>query len=728
MMPWRPLGMLSFGLTIIYLFVRLHGDGYDFPVKVSENNDTIEHFGGRLPDRTFLEISPVYLAEQVLFTKESDFALSDPEEGTGAESDREEGQIDHGVKKALAKDGPAGLWQSQWRKMKGTKDGDASAQGPTDEAELDSLGSKGNEQQWIWMTNLWYDDGDCGPGHIRQYRRPLDRALTGDNSSTWDLMYTHKLPGPIVHASLSKRVFPTPRKPTRSSSAQGQDQRQDEEIDVHREVIRLAVVFKVVQDEHVAYHSRIYHYGVFHSGKVDLRADCASMSTETCHSQVPFQTFDYVLPGSTAIKDFSLEHDSILYSRLSDTVYFRSLQLPQLQPGSTTPERPYALSYGSPGPTMKCDEKRNTPYRMSFLTQLQSYPLSEESHILMGKVVENRDTWEYHMMVATKVSEMMTGNKKWLSDSRRWDRYQQLLQENDMINDDAYVHGDSVQRPYMVKSSDGYSIHIPVKNKIRSLDIRHPPLPSHQDGSSPQHYRESNWQEDDDGRRNGRFKNKMQFENNNYNQYKIADRKLDSSGKLSDRFVMPSTNLMDRWTYSVIDAGLESVDTEQGVLNDRSDVMVLKTARNDILVLRRSLDDATYPTSRSNWELSMAMGDKGFLEMSPMREVLAMKIVRAPVPVKSPPPSESLTMEGASEEEAGERSSVQDSESPTPEQETPVRYHDVLLLVYGKGWLKSFDLDQPAEFSATLQFFEEKYHVVIGMLAVVIAFVINEAR
>lgn len=88
-------------------------------------------------------------------------------------------------------------------------------------------------------------------------------------------MYTHKLPGPIVHASLSKRVFPNQKGPTRRSSTQDQgqdhDQNQDEEANIQREVSRLAVVFKMVQDEHVAYHTRIYHFGVLHRGKVDLR-------------------------------------------------------------------------------------------------------------------------------------------------------------------------------------------------------------------------------------------------------------------------------------------------------------------------------------------------------------------------------------------------------------------------------------------------------------------------
>lgn len=170
-MPWRPLGMLSFGLTIIYLFIRLHGDGYDFPEIITRNNGTIEHYGGKRPDRTFLEISPVYLAEDVIFTKESDFFQTDPEDGV--QSDRTEAQAEND-KAAGDGGGGAGLWQSQWRKMKGSKDNDASAQESADEAEMDPLGSKRNEQQWIWLTNLWYDDGDCGPGKTTSVKEKRD--------------------------------------------------------------------------------------------------------------------------------------------------------------------------------------------------------------------------------------------------------------------------------------------------------------------------------------------------------------------------------------------------------------------------------------------------------------------------------------------------------------------------------------------------------------------------
>lgn len=60
-------------------------------------------------------------------------------------------------------------------------------------------------------------------------------------------MYTHKLPGPVTHTSLSRRVITQERNGAERTT----------------ESIRLAVVYKVIQDEHAAYHSRVYHFGVF---------------------------------------------------------------------------------------------------------------------------------------------------------------------------------------------------------------------------------------------------------------------------------------------------------------------------------------------------------------------------------------------------------------------------------------------------------------------------------
>lgn len=73
----------------------------------------------------------------------------------------------------------------------------------------------------------------------------------------WELMYTHRFPGPITHTSLSKRVLPR-----RARDGHLTERAESAEPRIST---RLAVVYKVVQDEHIAYYSRIYHFGVFHS-------------------------------------------------------------------------------------------------------------------------------------------------------------------------------------------------------------------------------------------------------------------------------------------------------------------------------------------------------------------------------------------------------------------------------------------------------------------------------
>ncbi|KAI8600927.1 hypothetical protein EDD21DRAFT_375874 [Dissophora ornata] len=373
MLPWRPLGMLAFGLTVIFFFIRLHGDGYDFPVKVAEFLEELEF--PKRPDRSFIEISGVYhdnfrdgISNKLYTTTsrsrtehgrehkdhtysqaEGDISGSAPEPGATAGGN--DGDKDHGQKFMAG-------WNSQWHLGKKKTANAESGKNGIDH-NLQAAADEG--QQWIWMTNIWHEDNDCGPGHLRQYRRRLDHVLMDDNSTTWELMYTHRFPGPITHTSLSKRVLPvssTNEEVEEPHSQQGQ------------ESIRLAIVYKVVEDEHVAYRSRVYHFGIFQS-RDDLR-ECGSTSAETCHAHAPFVSFDYVLPGSTPIKDFTLEHDTILYSRLSDTSLFRSLKLPTLKVGATSPERPYALSYGSPGPLLNCGEKKNAPYRMSYLAKIPS--------------------------------------------------------------------------------------------------------------------------------------------------------------------------------------------------------------------------------------------------------------------------------------------------------------------------------------------------------------------
>jgi hypothetical protein len=140
-------------------------------------------------------------------------------------------------------------------------------------------------------------------GYLRQYRRRLDHVMDSDDTKcksmlllccgtlegdrftyifvlcdtfcfaflrlAWELMYTHRVSGVITHTSLSKHVFSGA---TTGSDEESQDEPQQQPPMFNspppssprgREVIRLAIVYRVVQEEHVSYHMRVYHFGVF---------------------------------------------------------------------------------------------------------------------------------------------------------------------------------------------------------------------------------------------------------------------------------------------------------------------------------------------------------------------------------------------------------------------------------------------------------------------------------
>ncbi|KAI9239709.1 MAG: hypothetical protein BYD32DRAFT_410379 [Podila humilis] len=707
MVPWRALGMLAFGLAIIFMFVRLHGDGYDFPVKVANMKDELEF--PRPPDRTYLEVSSLHPQDQDDDDKDAIGAGDKrPEPGTGAAVGSKEG-LKFGVG-----------WHSQWhlgkkKKVVEEEEPPSQKEEATTVVEKQLVDEQAKDEQehgderWIWMTNIWHSDGDCGSGHLRQYRRRLSDVMVADNATKWELMYTHKLPGPITHTSLSRRIIKKDGERTTES-------------------IRLAVVYKVIQDEHAAYHSRVYHFGVFQ--KQDLRDDCGP-STETCHRQHPFLSFDYVLPGTTLIKEFTLEHDTILYSRLSDTVQFRTLQLPKLKVGSTSPTRPFALSSGAMGPFISCPDKKLVPQRTSFLTKIPSKTKNNDLHILMAHVQEYRERgeWDYQVSVSTELTEAMTGLKKWLPQELQWisPRHPSITHETDMMMDEPYTYGTAVQNPFVVKAADGSSFHLPVKGTIMSL------------------------------------------ENNE---------KLWSRRKKNDPYLFRSM-----WGSSMIDGSLGAIITEQGVINDANDVMVLKTSGSSILVLKRDFLPEDEDRISTPWRLAMVMSDRYYDPTSPTAasrnvsslssssssssqpqavqatafyrtcftvllqrfghtvlsspsstssllltssshpQVLAMRIVRAR-PTATIKAEEALEMmPKEDEDDKGDVSVVEEEESVVLDKE-----RNVLLMVYGDGKMRGYDLERTVEESPVLMFLDEKYHVVIGMLAVVVAFVINEAR
>ncbi|KAG0202953.1 hypothetical protein BGX28_004706 [Mortierella sp. GBA30] len=685
------MGMLVFGLTVIFLFIRLHGEGYDFPLKVAvcEGDFNLPS----LPDRTYMEITGVYHDHfRDLDTGTySNSMLKDLENNNNSNDGHVNVKQDRANKDDHRHKFVVG-WNAQWHIGKKNRRNEGTASNADDEIEYDSkqqdlIYEYRVSKEWIWLTAIWHEDGDCGPGVLRQYRRRLDHVLRSNNATRWELMYTHRFPGPITHSSLSKRIVP-----------------QESES---RESIRLAVVYKVVQDEHVAYHSRVYHFGVFHR-HLELR-ECTSASTETCHAQHPFVSFDYVLPGSTPIKDFSLEHNMILYSRFSDKARFRALKLPQLKAGSTSFERPFALSYGVPGPSLICDERRSVPYRTSYLTRVPSESESE-AHVLMGQVQDYGDSWQYLVSIATE--EITDGSKRWSTTEHRRVERRSLVQENDMINDETHTYGESLQKPFVVKSADESSINIPIKNLIFSLETISLL---------------------DQGVENTELFSQEEENNHGYSDSAsnlLINERTEIKTLDGDYTLLPGSSLQKSWVNSSITVGsLDSIDTEAGALNDATDIMVLKTTHNGLLILRRSIVKTEFGRRLvSKWELSMAMDDIGYNPISkqPDTKVLAMKVLTVPA-----------SAHDSEDPQGPPLSHFKHAEEPLYSPSTPLRTEsgrdkvsnrNILLLVYGSGRIFGYDLDHPDESSPLITFLSERYPAVIGMLAVVIAFVINEAR
>ncbi|KAF9991238.1 hypothetical protein BGZ75_002866 [Mortierella antarctica] len=704
--------MLAFGLSAIFVFIRLHGDGYDLPKELFRSQDELHHLRAFPPTKSFMEVSRVVLDDyRDYYGDDSDDDSFNTEESN---LHRRHG---HGHGQEQGHKFVAG-WSKQWhlgkdRANNNSKDSaaevvatdQAAADGQDDKRKLgqDLLKEYQDGKQWIWMTNVYHDNGDC---FLQQYRRPLDQALGNNNATRWELMYTHKFPGSITHTSLSKRVLPR--------KVRNEHRTETAESSPSRISTRLAVVYKVVQDEHIAYRTRVYHFGVFHSHQ-EL-GECSLTSMDTCHARDAFISFDYVLPGSTPIKDFSLDHDTILYSRLSDKFHFRSLKLPRLKVGSTSFERPFALSYGVPGPSIKeCDEKRNIPYRMSYLTSVPSGPDSNLK-VMMGQVRENQDFWNYRVAIAYETTDIdiRTGNKHWVKgEDLVKEEHPSLTQETNLIDDEHQQYGVPVQKPFFVRSTDGSSISIPVKNKIFSFEATRVSRPmvvisreedaeDEQEGLPHHHQLPESW-----------------------------DRLLVQDGHMASE-TLPVSSWKHEQINSTISIGsVESVDTDFGVVNDATDMMALRTTRHEILILKRAVQTTEDGQRRvSPWELSMAMETGGIVT-----GVLAMKIISVPVLSPKGPEGDAAHLVVMEDHPLSHKDLEEDEPPASPTgssagSSAPLlpTTRNILLIVYGSGIIRGFDMDHPQESSSFEEFMKDKFAVVIGMLAVVVAFVINEAR
>ncbi|KAF9437660.1 hypothetical protein BGZ76_011701 [Entomortierella beljakovae] len=624
------------GMTIIFLFIRLHGDGYDIPVTIAESKGGFDFWKA---DRSFVEISGIYN------NNPHDWDLQNV---------RPEGAKDSGQKVFTG-------WGSQWHLGQKKSKQEGSTNIRTDPSTED----------WIWMTNVYLSDGDCGPA--------------------WELMYTHKFPGIITHTSLSRRLIQDPQS---NKDLKGVDTTSTSATS--RESIRLAVVYKTVQDEKVTYYSRVYHLGYFQNQGCKLHS-------ENCQEHESFLSFDYVLPGSTPIKDFTLEHDKIIYSRIDDTVLFRSIKLPKLELESTSFENPHVLTSGTPGSSIDCKKKRLVPFRRSYLDLIPNGSESSEDRVMIGQVLDNEHEHDWTYRIESEALDNDASNKKWNPDTLDFRFNKVSIQEPDTIDEEPHTYGVPIQKPFSIRSINRNSVHIPVANRIVTLETTRTLYSNINPDDSAS--------KDDGGREN------------------------HGSSKPPQLKHKPAENQVSRnpWSVSFVEdtSSTNSMEAEYGVISDGEDVLVLKTTRNALLILKRSITSLTQTGEHTKWRLSMVMNDEqfNFLE-SPMdrklRGVKAMKIVKAPVVVNTEHENDPSPVPRNEDPDSHDQSL--NGQEITENYESMTEMHNILVIVYGDGRTYGYDLDHVEGSSPTVQFIEERLPVVIGMIIVVIAFVINELR
>ncbi|KAG0270116.1 hypothetical protein DFQ27_000417 [Actinomortierella ambigua] len=700
MMPWRSLGMLAFGLGVIMMFIRMHGDSYDFPTKVNQSNESLplshEHQRRRV-DTVVLEVSTLFPEDPAIIYPESShttaaaaapFFMEDevPLEDVGnqlEEVDKEHRDTggdpmaedttqqqkkpspplprpegtDHQLGDGRH-DGqwPVGKRRSMHPPFSHSDQQDQQNQYDRQVATDQTVLRGGKEQPWAWLTMIQHESDTCSPGVVYQYGRPLESVLRPGDDNSWKLLYTHKLPGSIIHTSVSRRLVPL-SKEIRARRLKERAERLTDttrESALHgdaREAIRLAVLYKVVQDETAAYYLRVYHFGRFQPADKPLQDDCGGQKSD-CYQHDPFVFFDYKLPGSMPFKDFVLEHDTIIYTRANDPYMFRFLKLPNLKVGATSQNQPYELANGSTGPKQACKDVLNLVYRTSDLALVpKSNPKEEGFGVLLAQVHEHSQGWTYE----TNIAKMDSSNQWTVVQGSAY--HPEKIQETDSIYEET--------TSYVQPKPD------PLIDIIQTLD------PS------------------------------------------ILAQRYAGMQRQGNQQSQPQQHyLIDRVTFDVMDPNL-------GALSDDRTVMGLKTKRNNVLILKQipMRPDLEVPSSQP-WRMAMVLSDENYLYTPTphryKREVRAMRIFQVP---------RSQLHTRSDESDTTAKDDPNESRSSTEQRggvEDPLQR--ILLMAFGDGHLVAYNLDEATPSSSTWTFIQEKYQVVIGMFAVVIVFVINEAR
>ncbi|KAI8371551.1 uncharacterized protein BYT42DRAFT_580668 [Radiomyces spectabilis] len=153
-----------------------------------------------------------------------------------------------------------------------------------------------NAGDYLYQTAVWYkitpNDREgfsvgIGPmktnvvGYVKQLRKPLSSLLNTNQSHEWTSVFEHQLAGPISFVS-DHGIPDLESKP-------------------------FGVLYYTIKQDIPRFYVRLYYLSL---------------------AQMTFEYKDLLLPGSSWINAFTLEKDSILYSRDHDQYNFRFIPIP----------------------------------------------------------------------------------------------------------------------------------------------------------------------------------------------------------------------------------------------------------------------------------------------------------------------------------------------------------------------------------------------------------------
>ncbi|CAG8679412.1 10947_t:CDS:10, partial [Dentiscutata heterogama] len=214
------------------------------------------------------------------------------------------------------------------------------------------------QNDWVYLTAIWKgygSDYDDATGLIKQYRRPLHLLLSSNNNidpnNKWQLLYIHRLEGPITHISsyYHENIHIT--------SNYGFDENN-----------ALAVLYQKQEQEEIQYVLRLYNIG------------------------------NLIMPGTTKIKSFHVEESLILYSRYPDNAKFRTIKIPRnIFENGKRQNEVLIIKSGESGPIQRI--AREEPSKRKSLAYRRVYAASGVIRVMNAEITADEESWTFQVTV-----------------------------------------------------------------------------------------------------------------------------------------------------------------------------------------------------------------------------------------------------------------------------------------------------------------------------------------